>query len=99
MNNKQKWEQELISDIDRYGIYLQGLSTQEIKYYLKIRARNTRFSKQSVNKLYTAFCVVAGVNTAAIVTLEDGSEISLMYRWDVERYVLKLLEGTETYWD
>ena len=99
MTKKEKWELELIADIDEYGIYRQGLTTEEIKYYLKIRARNTKLAKRTVTRLYRAFTDITGVNTMAIVTLENGTEEMLMYRHDVKRFSEVLFDSISTYWD
>lgn len=81
-------------DINEYGIYRMGLTTKEIKEYLKMRAGTTK-----LGNLYQRFCNEAGINTMAMVADEQGNKITLMYRWDVERFVKKLLDGTPTYWD
>ena len=104
MNKKQKleYELELISEIDHYGSYRQGLTDKEIKKYLKILSKTTaliRFSKLTTKQLYNKFCKIAGVNTMALVTLEDGTTRVLMYRHDVKRFADVLFLGKKTYWD
>lgn len=100
--SKQEWEQRLISDINRYGIYRQGLTPKEIKNYLKILSKTTaliRFSKLTTKELYRKFVKIAGVNTMALVTLPDGTVNSLMYRHDVKRFADGLFLGKSTYFD
>ena len=99
LNRKQEWELKLISDINQYGIYRRGLDSKEIKYYLKIRARNSMFDKMTIKQLYRKFVKIAGVNTMALVTLPDGTVNSLMYRWDVKRFANCLFLGIPTYFD
>ena len=99
LNRKQEWELKSISDIDQYGIYRQGLDSQEIKKYLKIRARNTMFDKLTTKQLYSRFGKIAGVNTMALVTLPNGTVNSLMYRHDVLRFADCLFLNKPTFWD
>ena len=58
-----------------------------------------RFSKLTTKELYTQFCVIAGINTVPIVTLEDGTEITVMFRHDVKRFADVLFLGIPTYFD
>lgn len=99
MNKKLEWELKSIPDIYQYGTYRQGLDSQEIKKYLRIRARNTVFDKLTLKQLYSRFGKIAGVNTMTLVTLPDGTVNSLMYRHDVERFANCLFLGTPTYFD
>lgn len=104
MNKKEKleWELKLISDINQYGIYRQGLDSKEIKRYLKILSKTTaliRFSKLTTKELYRKFVKIAGVNTMALVTLPDGTVNSLMYRHDVLRFANCLFLNKPTFWD
>ena len=82
-------------DMAQFGQYTQGLTTSEIKDYLRQRAGVTR-----IGNLYRKFCTIAGVNTVGIGKCKFcGTEFSLMYRWDVERFTSVLLDKQPTYWD
>lgn len=76
-------------DLDEFGKYRIGLTTEEIKTYLKSRSRSGR-----LGILYKKFCKISGINTMAI---EDGKV--LMYRSDVLRFANQLFCGIPTYWD
>jgi hypothetical protein len=78
------------TDIHHFGDYRQGLTGDEIKKFIGLRANTT-----AIARLYKKFVNIAGCNTMAIGPNGEG----LMYRHDVERFIGKLLFGTETYWD
>jgi len=96
---KRELEAQEISDIYHYGVYRRGLTSEEIKRYLKIRARTDSKVKKSVKTLAKQFNKVAGINTGAVEFLEDKTPVSLMYRHDVKRFADKLFLGKETYFD
>jgi hypothetical protein len=77
-------------DIEHIGDYRLGLTSEEIEYYIGLRA-NTLSTKRLLDK----FDKIAGVNTCAV----GPQGQSLMYRHDVKRFADKLLLGTPTYWD
>ena len=89
---KQKESKRLI---DKYGAYLEyygdfrmGLTTKEIKAYLKDR------NGGKLGKCYQEFKKAAGVNTMAVCRGE-----LLMYRNDVKRFADLIFDGKKTYWD
>jgi len=77
-------------DLELFGAYKWGLIDEEIKTYLKERARSKR-----LGKLYIQFSNIAGVNTCAM----GPQGQTLMYRHDVKRFADKLFDGKATYWD
>ena len=82
-------------DLEYYGDYRVGLTTKEIKEYLKQRTGVAR-----LGRLYIQFCKVAGINTTGVVFTQCcGKSVSLIYRYDVERFIDLMLEGTPTYFD
>jgi len=82
-------------DLEQCGIYQMGLTTSEIKEYLKKRAGITK-----LGRLYEKFNRIAGVNTVGAGRCEFcGKQFSLMYRHDVERFTNLLLKGIPTYFD
>ena len=91
---------EIIPDvyIDVIGIYKDGLTTDEIKRYLKIIAQKEKI-KTSTAKLYKKFCKIAGNGNTMSLVHEYGKEIVLMYRHDVERFAKKLFYNINTYFD
>ena len=83
------------NNIEDYGKYRLGLTKEEIKKYLKMRANTNK-----LGGLYKKFCKIAGVNTVAIVTTDCcKKDIRLMYRWDVERFADVLFLNKPTYFD
>ena len=76
--------------LDHYGDYRQGLTGDEIKDYLRVRANTL-----NVERIYKKFSDIAGCNTGCATP--DGK--FLMYRWDVERFANKLFNNEETHWD
>ena len=82
-------------DLDHFGMYKAGLTTSEIKGYLKKRAGVTK-----LGHLYEKFCRIAGVNTVGVGKCEFcGNQFGLMHRHDVERFTSVLLDKKATYWD
>lgn len=77
-------------DLEYYGAYRMGLTGDEIKDYLRVRANTF-----AISKIYKKFVNIAGCNTMSITP--DGK--GLMFRHDVERYADKLFLNKETYWD
>ena len=77
-------------DLAHFGDYRNGLTGDEIKKYIGLRANTA-----AVTRLYNKFVIIAGVNTMAVGPQGQG----LMYRHDVERFTDKLLLGKSTYWD
>ena len=81
--------------IKYFGEYRGGLTGEEIKHYLKVRANTTK-----LGKLYEKFCKTAGVNTMTSTTCHEcGKSTTLMYRCDVERFTDVMLLGIPTYFD
>ena len=83
-------------DIYDYGKYLVGLTEEEIRIYLKIKAGLSK--RASGNALLKKFWKIAGANTCGMIE-ENSEQVTLMYRHDVERFTNKLLHKVETYWD
>ena len=74
-----------------YGVYRMGLTGDEIKDYIRVRANNL-----NINYLWDKFCSIAGCNTGSMSP--DGQ--FLMYRWDVLRFADVLFGKTDyTYFD
>lgn len=89
---------EQYGDIYNYGMYRLGLTSSEIKEYLK--KRTGARTKREVETLYKIFCEVAGVNTMALMTCEHcKKQFTLMYRSDVARFADLMLLGISTFWD
>ena len=84
--------------LQQYGTYRIGLTAEEIKTYLKLRAGTTR-----LGDLYKRFCKIAGVNTVGVEWTRDRKgelhSISLMYRWDVNKFADNLFLGVPFIWD
>jgi len=95
---KQKFyfdEKGQILELGYYGDYKMGLTEDEIKDYLRVRANTVR-----IETLYKKFCKIAGNNTMGIYKCPCCNfETSLMYRHDVQRFADKLFLGKETYFD
>jgi len=77
-------------DLHEYGDYRIGLTTKEIKEYLKARGDVTK-----IGNLYKEFCKISGINTMGISPTGE----TLMYRWDVERFADTLFWNKGTYFD
>ena len=77
-------------DLNSYGTYRQGLTGDEIKDYLRVRANTLK-----IERLYKKFSDISGCNTGCATP--DGK--FLMYRWDVLRFANKLFNGKETWFD
>jgi hypothetical protein len=90
-------------DINEFGKYRLGLTTEEIKEWLKLRYNEIlswrgKPIKKINNAIWNKFCQIAGCNTEA--TIQEGyKKITLMYRHDVERFTDVLYEGKTTYFD
>ena len=98
MKNIKIGSDELINEfgeyLDQYGVFRLGLTVDEIKHYLKFR------NGGKLKQTYKKFCKIAGCNTEALVNCPMCKEnITLMYRWDVERFSNQLFDGTKTYFD
>ena len=83
-------------DIRQCGEYSRGMTENEVKEYLKLRA-----GVKTLGNLYKRFCKIAGPgNTQGVVTCEYcKKEFGVMYRYDVERFADVLFDGTPTFWD
>jgi argonaute-like protein implicated in RNA metabolism and viral defense len=82
-------------DTKNYGVYKFGMTSEEIKKYLK--AINIKYK---IKNTYKKFCKIAGINTMALIKSPCcNKEISLMYYHDVERFARALFVGTPTYFD
>jgi 20S proteasome alpha/beta subunit len=84
-------------DINEYGKYRIGLTSEEIQEYLKERYNEGlkalpipyKTIKKCLKATYKKFCAIAGVNTVGVVK-KDNKNITLMYRYDVKRFADKL---------
>jgi hypothetical protein len=94
-------------DIEDYGIFKSGLTSEEIKEYLNARW-NWRIAQgykkpefKSFNALYKKFYDIAGVNTCQVVKCPNCNEsLTLMYRHDILRFANVLFGVTkDTYFD
>jgi len=83
-------------DLQNYGTFRKGLTTEEIKDYLRARGNTL-----NVKRLYKKFCDIAGCNTMGGFTCEKcGDSKSLFYRHDVLRFSDVLFGKTKgTYFD
>jgi len=78
-----------------WGDYRLGLTEDEIKDYLRVRANTMK-----IEKVWKQFCDIAGCNTMALYECPDCFKSKgLMYRHDVKRFAERLFNGTITYWD
>lgn len=77
-------------NIDDFGDYRLGLTSEEINEYLRCRT-----GRSKIKRLRKQFNKVAGINTVA---LGPAKQI-LMYRWDVKRFTDVILLHKPTYWD
>jgi hypothetical protein len=86
-----------LPDLEQFGKYREGLTSEEIVEYLRqvynIVAKKKR--KICPPKIVKQFNEIAGVNTCAV---GPGGE-SLMYRHDIQRFAGKLFFNQETYFD
>jgi hypothetical protein len=76
-----------------YGAFERGLTSAEIDDYLRVRTNSMNVGgvrRKLNNKLCGSTCPVVNVN---------GSEVLLIYRHDVSRFVDSILDGTPTYFD
>ena len=81
--------------LSKFGRFTIGLTHDEIKDYLRVRA-----NQSGVERLYKKFCKIAGVNTMGMYTCPKcGDHRSLMYRHDVKRFADVMFLGIPTYWD
>lgn len=83
-------------DLESYGQFRIGLTSNEIKNYLRARSNTL-----NVERLVKKFNKIAGCNTQGIFQCElcDCSQ-GLMYRWDVLRFADVLFGKTKgTYFD
>ena len=81
--------------LERFGTYCSGLTSEEIKDYLRVRTGKLR-----IEQVYKQFCKIAGVNTMSSATCPYCQRlIGLMYRHDVERFADALLGKIPTYFD
>jgi hypothetical protein len=84
-----------IPDIRNYGKYRLGLTSDEVKDYILVRAIQKGYKlKASNKKLFDKYYKIAGVNTCAVV-----DDIVLAYRHDVLRFAEVMFNNVETYWD
>ena len=79
-------------DISNYGKYRLGLTAEEVKIYLTVRAY--QHQKQFTKKLEKKYYEIAGVNTCAVV---DGQV--LYYRHDILRFSDELFDDVKTFFD
>lgn len=82
-------------NIRAYGIFNHGMTEEEIKEYLMVRANTL-----NIKKLYKKFNELCMGGTATLSRCPIcNKEICLTYRCDVERFADKLLLGIPTYFD
>jgi len=83
-------------DLQSYGTFRMGLTTEEIKDYLRARGDTL-----NVKRLYAKFCDIAGCNTmGGFICEKCGDSKGLMYRYDVLRFADVLFGKTDsTYFD
>jgi len=87
-------------DLNEYGTFRMGLTNEEIKIYLRQRAKGTKFSKYSTIALEKKFNKIAGINTvSAYICPKCNKTTLLMFRCDVERFANNLFLNADTYWD
>jgi hypothetical protein len=86
-----------LPNLDQFGQYREGLTSEEITEYLRQVYNIVASKKRKIcpPKVINQFVEIAGVNTGA---LGPNGE-SLMYRWDVARFVGKLFFKRDTYFD
>lgn len=77
-------------NLEQLGEYRLGLTSDEIKFYLHLRA-----PRRNLGKLVRQFNQIAGTNTTAVT----ATGAPLMYRHDVQRFADKLLLRRGTYFD
>lgn len=95
IKSKFYYDEEGNIDLQSYGTYRHGLTSDEIDDYLKARSGQVR-----IKKLVKKFNEIAGVNTMAGYQCPCCNySTCLMYRWDVKRFADVLFDGTPTYWD
>jgi hypothetical protein len=89
------YDEEGTPELKYYGQFMHGLTNEEIKDYLRVRANKSR-----IETIYKKFCDIAGVNTVAIYQCPNCREMrTLMYRHDVQRFADVLFLGVPTYFD
>jgi hypothetical protein len=81
-----------VDELEHYGDYRLGLTSDEINDYLRIRSCKVGNALKALRKLFNK---VAGCNTCAIT----HSGKVLMYRDDVLRFTNAVLRGTPTFFD
>ena len=90
-------EKPKLPDIELIGAYRIGMTGDEIKEYLKqvfnIVTKKNR--KECPAKILKQFNEIAGVNTMGVSPTGEG----LMYRFDVERFTMKLFFNQPTVFD
>lgn len=94
---KQKFyfDEKEMPKLLNYGKYRNGLTSEEIDDYLRMRANTV-----SIKKIRKKFYKIAGVNTvSSCICKECGHMEILLYRHDVLRFADQLFLGTKTYWD
>ena len=88
-------------NITKFGKYKAGLTSKEIKIYLRERLNElNQFNvyKKCPVDVIKRFNEVAGVNTMASKVI-NGKHTSLMYRHDVERFANYMFCKVPTYFD
>ena len=86
-----------LPDLEQFGQYRIGLTSDEIIEYLRRCYNIVALKKRKIcpQKIVKQFNEIAGVNTGAV----GPNGESLMYRSDVGRFTNKLLFNKETYFD
>jgi hypothetical protein len=92
-------------DIYIYGKYEEGLTGEEIKFYISERYNEQQgfnviktFTNPILKKLERKFNKIAGCNTMSCKMI-NGKLTPLMFRHDVERFCGVLFENKSTYFD
>ena len=90
------FEEDGSFNLQTYGQFRAGLTTDEVKDYLRARGDTL-----NVKRLYNKFCDIAGRNTMGCFTCEKcGDMRGLLYRHDVLRFADVLFGKTKgTYFD
>jgi hypothetical protein len=94
-----------MTNVEDFGIYKMGMTREEIRDYLITRynektVKNQKSKYINPARLMIKFAIIAGANTQAAVQCPGCKKmVSLMYRYDVERFSDQLFDGTKTYFD
>lgn len=93
VRNKFKYEADGSPDVYSFGVFKDGLTTEEVKDYLRVKK-----GTWNVESLYKKYFQESRGDTSMFVQV-NGAFVNLIYRWDVERHTQAILTGTKTYFD